>query len=105
MADPHRIWLVRHGETEWSRSGQHTGRTDIPLTAKGEEDGRRMGPRLAGVSFSRVLTSPLQRAARTATLAGFQAEIEPELVEWNYGEYEGLKTAEVRANRPDWDLF
>ncbi|HJZ57204.1 MAG TPA: histidine phosphatase family protein [Gemmataceae bacterium] len=99
------IYLARHGETEWSKSGQHTGRSDIPLTAKGEEDARRIGTRLASINFTRVFTSPLQRARRTAELAGFTADPDPELLEWNYGEYEGLKTVEIRSRRPDWDLF
>lgn len=99
------VYLARHGETEWSKSGQHTGRTDIPLTAKGEADARKIGTRLAGITFARVFTSPLGRARRTAELAGFTAELDPGLLEWNYGEYEGLKTAEIRQKRPDWDLF
>lgn len=99
------VYLARHGETEWSKSGQHTGRTDIALTAKGEDDARRIGTRLASVSFTRVFTSPLQRARRTAELAGFAPESDPDVVEWDYGEYEGLKTAEIRTRRPGWDLF
>ena len=99
------VYLARHGETEWSKSGQHTGRTDIPLTAKGEADARKIGTRLAGITFARVFTSPLGRARRTAELAGFTAEPDPGILEWNYGEYEGLKTAEIRGKRPDWDLF
>lgn len=99
------VYLARHGETEWSKSGQHTGRTDIPLTAKGEADAKKIGTRLAGITFARVFTSPLGRARRTAELAGFAAEPEPGLLEWNYGEYEGLKTAEIRQRRPGWDLF
>lgn len=100
-----RVYLVRHGETEWSRSGRHTGRTDVPLTAAGERVGGALAARLAGLSFARVFTSPLQRARRTAELAGFAAEPDPDLVEWNYGEYEGLTTAELRGRRPGWDLF
>jgi probable phosphoglycerate mutase len=101
------IFLARHGETAWSLSGQHTGMTDLPLTAKGEENARRLGQRLRGDRFARVWTSPLQRAKRTCELAGFGdvAEIEPELVEWNYGEYEGLTSAQIAAKRPDWQLF
>jgi probable phosphoglycerate mutase len=99
------VYLARHGETEWSLNGRHTGRTDIPLTAKGEGDARKIGTRLAGLTFARVLSSPLLRARRTAELAGFAPELEPDLLEWNYGEYEGLRTAEIRARRPDWDLF
>lgn len=105
MSDVPTVYLARHGETEWSKSGQHTGRTDLPLTPKGEADARKIGTRLAGISFARVFTSPLQRARRTAELAGFTAEPDPGLLEWNYGDYEGLKTAEIRAKRPDWDLF
>jgi broad specificity phosphatase PhoE len=101
------IYLARHGETEWSLSGQHTGLTDLPLTPHGEEFARKLSPRLNGRSFAKVFTSPLQRAKRTCELAGFgdMAEIMPELVEWNYGEYEGIKTHDIHRNRPDWDLF
>jgi len=101
------IVLVRHGETAWSRSGQHTGRTDIPLTEKGEQDARALSNRLAGRVFGQVLTSPLLRARRTCELAGFGAvaELEPGLLEWDYGEYEGKKTAEIRALRPGWSPF
>lgn len=101
------IWLARHGETEWSLSGQHTGLTDLPLTPHGEELARKLAPRLAGMTFAKVLSSPLQRARRTCELAGFgaQAEIEPDLVEWNYGEYEGIKTHDIHKDRPDWQLF
>jgi probable phosphoglycerate mutase len=101
------VYLARHGETAWSLSGQHTGLTDIPLTPRGEENARRLGNRLRGLAFARVLTSPLQRARRTCELAGFadRAEIDPDLVEWNYGDYEGRKTAEIRQGRPDWQLF
>ena len=100
-------YLVRHGETEWSLSGRHTGRTDLPLTARGEEDARALGPVLQGLRFTKVLTSPLQRAARTCELAGFgtMAEADPDLLEWDYGLYEGRKTADIRAERPDWELF
>jgi broad specificity phosphatase PhoE len=101
------IWLARHGETEWSLSGQHTGLTDLPLTAHGEELAKKLAPRLNGMSFAKVFTSPLQRARRTCELAGFgaQAEVLPELVEWNYGDYEGIKTHDIHKDRPDWDLF
>jgi probable phosphoglycerate mutase len=101
------IFLARHGETAWSLSGQHTGLTDIPLTPRGEENARRLGERLRGRSFARVLTSPLQRARRTCELAGFadKAEVDADLLEWNYGDYEGRKTAEIRKERPDWQLF
>ena len=102
-----KIYLARHGETEWSLSGQHTGVTDIPLTPKGERNARSLGQRLQGDRFTKVLTSPLQRAKRTCELAGFgaQAEVENDLVEWNYGEYEGRRTADIRKERPDWFLF
>ena len=101
------IYLARHGETAWSRSGQHTGSTDLPLTPKGEENARRLGTRLQGRKYAKVLTSPLQRARRTCELAGFGAvaQPDPELVEWNYGEYEGLTTAQILAKRPGWQLF
>lgn len=101
------IYLARHGETEWSLSGQHTGLTDLPLTAHGEELARKLAPRLKGMSFAKVFTSPLQRAKRTCELAGFaaRAEIMPELVEWNYGDYEGIKTHDIHKDRPDWQLF
>jgi len=101
------IYVARHGETNWSLSGQHTGLTDLPLTERGERNARRLGERLKGLSFAKVLTSPLQRAARTCELAGFGAgaEVDRDLLEWNYGEYEGRRTAEILAERPDWQLF
>jgi broad specificity phosphatase PhoE len=101
------VYLARHGETAWSLSGQHTGLTDLPLTERGERNARRLGERLKGLSFAKVFTSPLQRARRTCELAGFgdRAEIDPDLVEWNYGEYEGKRTEEIHARRPDWQLF
>lgn len=97
------IWLVRHGETAWSRTGQHTGRTDIPLTAAGEQQARALGPRLDG-SFAVVLVSPLQRAARTAELAGLHAIADPDLAEWDYGPAEGLTTVELSAASP-WSVW
>lgn len=102
-----KIYLARHGETEWSLSGQHTGVTDIPLTKQGEDNARNLGERLHGLHFAKVLTSPLQRARRTCELAGFgaNAEIDNDLAEWNYGEYEGERTADIRKKRPDWFLF
>src|SRR5512147_2825331 len=102
-----RIVLVRHGETAWSLSGQHTGRTDLPLTERGEREARALAARLAGTPFAHVLTSPLVRAARTCELAGFGAVArrDPDLVEWGYGAYEGRRTVDIRAERPDWDLF
>ncbi len=101
------IYVARHGETAWSLSGQHTGLTDLPLTERGERNARRLGKRLKGLAFTKVFTSPLQRAARTCELAGFGAgtEIDRDLLEWNYGEYEGRRTAEILAERPDWQLF
>ncbi|HTV62173.1 MAG TPA: histidine phosphatase family protein [Verrucomicrobiae bacterium] len=101
------VYLARHGETAWSLSGQHTGLTDVPLTEHGERNALRLGKRLAGLSFARVFTSPLQRASRTCELAGFGtvAKADCNLVEWNYGEYEGRRTAEIHSERPDWQLF
>jgi probable phosphoglycerate mutase len=101
------IYLARHGETAWSVTGQHTGLTDLPLTERGERNALRLGQRLAGSVFAKVFTSPLQRAVRTCGLAGFgeAAEVDPDLVEWNYGDYEGLRTAEIHAVRPGWLLF
>jgi probable phosphoglycerate mutase len=101
------IYLARHGETAWSLSGQHTGRTDLPLTERGERNASRLGQRLRGSTFARVFTSPLQRAARTCELAGFRAmaEIDVDLLEWDYGDYEGRRTAEIHAERSDWQLF
>jgi broad specificity phosphatase PhoE len=100
-------YLARHGETAWSLSGQHTGLTDLPLTERGERNACRLGERLTGLTFARVFTSPLRRAFRTCDLAGFAAvaEVDADLVEWNYGQYEGRRTAEIRAERPDWQLF
>jgi broad specificity phosphatase PhoE len=99
--------LARHGETAWSLSGQHTGLTDLPLTERGERTARRLGERLKGLTFAKVFTSPLQRASRTCELAGFGtvAEVNRDLVEWNYGQYEGRRGAEIRMERPDWQLF
>ncbi len=101
------LYLARHGETAWTLSGQHTGLTDLPLTEQGERNARRLGERLKGLTFARVFTSPLQRAARTCELAGFGgvAEVEPGLLEWNYGTYEGRTTADVHRERPGWYIF
>ena len=101
------IYLARHGETAWSLTGQHTGLTDLPLTERGQRNACRLGDRLKGLAFVEVLTSPLQRAARTSELAGYGAvaKVNRELVEWDYGQYEGRRTAEIHAERPDWQLF
>jgi broad specificity phosphatase PhoE len=101
------IVLARHGETEWSRDGRHTGRTDIPLTENGRREALQLREVLEGWSFARVLSSPLQRALETCRLAGLgdRAEITEDLVEWDYGEYEGITTAQIRESRPDWNLW
>lgn len=101
------IYMARHGNTAWTLSGQHTGLTDLPLTRDGECNARRLGGRLKGMTFAKVFTSPLQRASRTCELAGFGAvaETDPDLVEWDYGQYEGLASAEILRKRPDWQLF
>src|SRR5271165_5889352 len=101
------VYVARHGDTAWTLSGQHTGLTDLPLVPSGEQNARRLGIRLQGLKFAQVFTSPLQRASRTCELAGFGdvAETDPDLVEWNYGQYEGLRLAEILAERPNWDLF
>jgi broad specificity phosphatase PhoE len=101
------LWLIRHGETEWSLSGAHTGRTDLPLTAEGEKKAMLLPGRLAGEKFALVLTSPLQRARRTAELAGFgaTAQDEPNLLEWDYGAYEGRTSDEIQRERPGWTVF
>jgi len=101
------FYLVRHGETAWSLSGQHTGLSDIPLTPNGEKHAAALAGRLHGLNLKAVFTSPLQRAAKTCVLAGFGSvmQIDPDLVEWNYGEYDGKTSAEIRAGRPDWSLF
>jgi broad specificity phosphatase PhoE len=102
-----RLYLIRHGETAWSLSGQHTGRTDLPLTGHGEDQARQLAPRLGHIRFARVFTSPRQRARRTCELAGLgaAAETEPDLAEWDYGDYEGMLTADVRKQRPGWNVF
>lgn len=101
------LWLIRHGETEWSLSGAHTGRTDIPLTAAGDESARAIGRELGGHEFALVLSSPLKRALRTCELAGYgaQAQVDPNLEEWNYGDYEGRTSEQIRATRPGWQVF
>lgn len=101
------VYLIRHGETAWTISGQHTGRTDIPLTERGERDAHALSARLKGLRFAQVLTSPLQRARRTGELVGFgaSAQTDPDLMEWDYGAYEGRRTADIRIEHPDWRLF
>jgi broad specificity phosphatase PhoE len=101
------IWLARHGETAWTISHQHTGRADIPLTERGECNAVALGERLRGTTFTKVYVSPLQRARRTAELAGFGSigASEPDLMEWDYGQYDGLRTVEIRQQRPNWSLF
>jgi broad specificity phosphatase PhoE len=110
VADEHptqQVWLVRHAETEWSKSGQHTGRTDVPLTDAGRERAVELGTRLRGHAFARVLTSPLERARETARLAGLgdPCQVREDLLEWDYGDYEGVTTADIRAERPGWYLW
>jgi probable phosphoglycerate mutase len=101
------VVLARHGETEWSRSLRHTGKTDLPLTEEGQRQARALGPRLRVWTFSLVLTSPLQRALETCRLAGYgeQAHVRPDLVEWDYGRYEGLTTPQIQEIRPNWSLW
>jgi probable phosphoglycerate mutase len=102
-----RLFLIRHGQTEWSLSGQHTGRTELPLTAQGEDEARQLRPSLHEIRFANVLTSPRQRARQTCALAGLElrAEIEPDLSEWDYGDYEGQRSVDIRKVRPDWNIF
>lgn len=102
-----RIFFARHGETQWSKSHRHTGLTDIPLTERGEDNARRLGKSLAGIHFSAVYSSPLKRAWRTCELAGFgaNARVDNNLVEWDYGEYEGRTSDEIRQQHPRWDVF
>jgi broad specificity phosphatase PhoE len=101
------VYLARHGETKWSLTGQHTGLTDLPMTKRGEDNARALGKRLAGKKFAMVFTSPLHRATQTCELAGFGAvaEVDRNLLEWDYGQYEGLTTVQIHAGRPDWQLF
>jgi broad specificity phosphatase PhoE len=101
------VYIARHGETAWTITGQHTGLTDLPLTPQGEANAKGLGNRLKGLAFAKVLSSPLQRARNTCALAGFGsvAEVDGDLVEWDYGEYEGLRSVEIRAKRPGWQLF
>jgi broad specificity phosphatase PhoE len=102
-----RLYIIRHGETEWSLSGQHTGRTDLPLTPHGEDEARALHPWLSRIVFARVFVSPLQRARRTCELAGLgaTAEVEPDLAEWAYGDYEGQLSRDIRKVRPGWSVF
>ncbi|MHC5611809.1 MAG: histidine phosphatase family protein [Nostoc sp.] len=104
---PLRLYLIRHGETEWSLDRRHTGCTDIPLTANGESEARELGKHLRDIQFSHVLTSSLKRAQQTCALVGLDQvpEIEPDLVEWDYGDYEGQKSVDIRKERPDWTIF
>src|SRR5678815_4354734 len=101
------VYLARHGETAWTVTGHHTGRTDLPLTERGESNARRLRERLNGLTFAKVWTSPLQRAMRTCELAGFgsAAQIDRDLLEWDYGAYEGRLTVDILGERPDWQLF
>ncbi len=97
---------MRHGETAWSLTGQHTGKTDLPLTEHGEAEARTLAPLLSGIAFDHVFTSPRRRARRTAELAGHvTAVVEPDLSEWDYGDYDGIRVDEIRATRPDWDIY
>jgi probable phosphoglycerate mutase len=104
---PLRLYLIRHGETGWALTGQHTGLTDIPLTANGENQARSLGKHLRGIRFAHVLTSPLTRARKTCELVGLGKvpQIEPDLAEWNYGDYEGKRSVDIRKRRPEWDVF
>jgi probable phosphoglycerate mutase len=101
------VYLARHGETAWSLTGQHTGRTDLPLTDRGERNARSLGYRLRGLTFRQVFTSPLRRAMRTCEEAGYggSARADPDLMEWDYGDYEGRTSADIRVRRPNWQLF
>ena len=107
MAASQCIWLLRHGATEWSRNGRHTGSSDIPLLPEGEEEAKALAPRLSGQSFAQVWVSPLQRARRTCELAGLgaQADVHPDLREWDYGDYEGITTKEIRQTVPAWSVW
>ena len=102
-----KLFLARHGDTAWTDSHQHTGRTDLPLNERGEEHARQLGERLRGFSFVRVFTSPLQRASKTCALAGFgaRAEVDPDLLEWDYGRLEGTLTSDILKTQPDWELY
>jgi len=101
------LYFIRHGETAWTLSQQHTGRTDLPLTAHGEDEARQLGGRISDIGFAHVLTSPLQRARQTCALAGLgrEPEIEPDLAEWDYGDYEGKRSVDIRKGRPGWNVY
>ena len=107
MTNQRQLWLLRHGATEWARSGRHTGNTDIPLLPEGEEEARQLSPVLSQQHFAAVFSSPLQRARRTCELAGLGASmtVMKELLEWNYGDYEGITTPEIQRMVPDWNVF
>lgn len=105
--EPPKLWIVRHGETDWARLGRHTSRTDVPLTRRGRDEARRIGTLLAAHAFTLILSSPKQRALRTAELAGFgdRVQVTDDLLEWDYGADEGLTTPEIRADRPGWTIW
>ena len=107
LSPPLRLYLIRHGETEWALTGQHTGLTDIPLTHNGEDEARTLGKHLRDIQFPHVFTSPLQRARQTCALVGLDQapEIEPDLAEWDYGDYEGKRSVDIRQGRPGWNVF
>jgi len=107
MAEHRQLWLLRHGATEWARNGRHTGSTDLPLLPEGEEEARQLAPVLTSQTFAAVFSSPLQRARRTCTLSGLgeRMAVMPELLEWDYGDYEGITTAEIRRTVPDWTVW
>ena len=107
MAEHRQLWLLRHGATEWAKNGQHTGSTDLPLLPEGEEEARQLAPVLESQTFAAVFSSPLQRARRTCELSGLgeQAQVMPELLEWNYGDYEGVTTPEIRVTVPGWTVW
>ena len=107
MAEHRQLWLLRHGATEWARNGRHTGSTDLPLLPEGEEEARQLAPVLTSQTFAAVFSSPLQRARRTCTLSGLgeRMAVMPELLEWDYGDYEGITTAEIRRTVPGWTVW
>src|SRR6266404_5925226 len=105
MASHGELWLIRHGETEWSKSGQHTSRTDLPLTAEGERKAAAAGRLLQGRKFTLVLSSPMRRARDTARLAGYDPKVTDDLREWDYGKYEGRTTAEIQKDAPGWTIW